>query len=285
MITTFFRWTGIAAIAAAMGVFGQAPKASADTTFLHHFDIGDPVNNGAGTASYAAGNPLELVGPPNGPGGLTVTPGKFGNALYRYDGNTIGGRVEYATAGNYDVNKGTIEMWVKGPGVTGGGFVGLWGTHVSPSGNDIRMYIYDTGAGRTLGAYQLGAGGSFWEIEQAIPLGLLDDTNWHHVAWAFDTNAGQTATWWDGQLLRNTPDSGTVNPRTSFTATQMHIGENQNGSAPFPGYIDEFRISNTIVYNINSSCNPPTAPFQVPEPAAAALLAIGTALLPVRRRA
>ena len=75
-------------------------------------------------------------------------------------------------------------------------------------------------------------------------MNLLDSTSWHSVAWAFDTNAGVTATWWDGQLLRNTPDSGTVNPRTSFTGTLFHIGENQTGSATFPGLIDEFRISN-----------------------------------------
>ena len=70
---------------------------------------------------------------------------------------STGGRVEYQTAGNYNVNKGTIEMWVKGDGVTGGGFVGLWGTDTGSGSGDIRMYIYDTGAGRTLGAYQLTA--------------------------------------------------------------------------------------------------------------------------------
>jgi hypothetical protein len=238
---------------------------------LHHLDVGDPVNNGAGTADFAVGVATEQIGLPLGPGGTTVAGGKFGNALNR----GTGGRVEYQTAGNYDVNKGTIEMWVKGPGVTSGGFVGLWGTDTSSGAGDIRMYIYDTGAGRTLGAYQNGAGGAFWEIEQAIPTPLVNDTEWHHVAWAFDTNAGVTATWWDGQLLRNTPDAGTVNPRTSFTGTLFHIGENQAGSALWPGSIDEFRISNTIVYDTNSSFTPPTAPFQVPEPSSLALLALG----------
>lgn len=249
----------------------------AGDTFIHHLD--GPLGAGADTADFAVGSAAVQVGPPAGPGGTIVTGGKFGNALNR----ATGGRAEYATAGNYNVNKGTIDMWIKGPGVVGGGFRGLWGTDTSSGSGDIRMYIYDTGAGRTLGAYQNGAGGTFWEIEQAIPGALLDDTNWHHVAWAFDTAAGITATWWDGQLLRNTPDAGTVNPRTSFTGTMFHIGENQAGSAPWPGLIDEFHISDTFDFPINGNFTPPTAPY-VPEPASLSLLAIAGGALVTRRR-
>jgi hypothetical protein len=254
----------------------MSAQALAGTTFLHHFDAA--LGTGAGTADYAAGNPNQQIGVPFGPGGTIVAGGKFGTALDR----STGGRAEYQTAGNYNVNKGTIEMWVKGSGVTGGGFVGLWGTDTSSGAGDIRMYIYDTGAGRTLGAYQNGAGGTFWEIEQAIPTGALNSTDWHHVAWAFDTAAGTTATWWDGQLLRNTPDAGTVNPRTSFTGTLFHIGENQAGSATFPGLIDEFRISDTLVYGTSGNFTPPTAPFAVPEPTTMVGLA-GAGLLALRR--
>ncbi len=276
------------AVATALGASWGSTQALAQTLFLHHLDVGDPGNNGAGTADYAVGNPNELVSPPNGPGGNTVGPAgcKFGNCLQRFDGANIGGRVEYATAGNWDQSKGTIEMWVKGDGVTGGGFVGLWGTDTSSGSGDIRMYIYDTGAGRTLGAYMLGgtAGAAFWEIEQAIPVGLLDNTNWHSVAWEYDTTAGKTATWWDGQLLRNTPDAGTVNFH-GVTNSRMHIGENQTGSAPFPGFIDEFRISGNLVYDMTQNYVPQTAPFPapVPEPASAALLMIGAVLVISRR--
>jgi hypothetical protein len=263
MATILFRWTAFAAIFAALEVSGEIPKASAVTTFLHHLDAPDPVTGGAGTASYAAGSPMEQAELPSGSGGTTVPGGKFGNALDR----STGGRVEYQTAGNYNVNKGTVEMWIRGPGIMGSGFNGLWGTDTDSGDGDIRMYIYDTEAGRTLGVYQLGAGGTFWECKQAIPPDRLDDSTWHHVAWAFDTAAGKTAIWWDGQLLRNTPDSGTVNPRTSFTGALFHIGENQAGSATWPGLIDEFRISDNIVYNMDSNFNPPTTPFPlVPEP-------------------
>lgn len=250
----------------ALSILALSSPALAATTFLHHFD-GTP-GSGAGDADFAAGNPAQLIPPPFGNGGQIVSsPARFGNSLLRTNGVDIGGRVQYATAGNYNVNVGTIEMWINQPDITAGGFVGLWGT-VTGSGSgsgstDVRMYIYDTGAGRTFGAYQLGGGGSFWEIEQPIPEALLTSNTWHHVAWAFDTNAGITATWWDGQLLRNTPDAGTVNPRTTFNNTRFHVGENQNGSAPFPGYIDELRISDTVVYDTTRNLTVPTAPFTV----------------------
>lgn len=266
---------------ALVAILAAAAPALAGSTFIHNFD-GTP-GSGPGAAPFALGNPAQQTPPPVGNGGqIVASPAKFGQSLLRNNGTDVGGRITYATAGNYNVNLGTIEMFINSPNIRGGGFVGLWGTDTSSGAGDIRMYIYDTGAGRTLGAYQNGAGGTFWEIEQVIPANLLTDNEWHHVAWAFDTNAGITATWWDGQLLRNTPDAGTVNPRTSFTGTRFHIGENQAGSAPFPGFIDEFRISDNVVYNTTQNLVVPTAPFAIPEPSSLGLL--GMAVIPMIRR-
>ncbi len=256
----------------------------ADTTFLHHFD--GAVGGGGGDADYGVGSVVQQTPPPIGNGGQIVSsPAKFGNSLLRSNGADVGGRLTYQTAGNYNVNKGTIEMWINSSDMAeNGGFLGLWGSDTSSGSGDVRMYIYNTGAGRTLGAYQAGAGGSFWEIEQVIPVAQLTDNAWHHVAWAFDCNAGVTATWWDGTLLRNTPDSGVVNPRNSFNNTRFHIGENQGGSGTWNGYMDEFRISDSIVYPTTGDFTPPTAPFSVPEPSSLGLLAV-TGLVARRRRA
>lgn len=274
--------TRIACVVASI-VVAHSASTFAATTFLNHFDTAAP-NGGAGSADFAAGAPEQQAALPFGFGGQIVSsPAKFGSSLQRTDGGTIGGRVKYNIANNWDVNKGTVEMWVYGNGVTGGGFVGLMGSDTASGNADVRMYIYDVGGVRTLGAYQQNGGGSFWEIEQAIPAALATSDQWHHVAWAYDTAAGKTATWWDGQLLRNTPDSGTVNPRTSMTNTLFHVGENQAGSGTFPGYIDEFRISNSVVYDMNSNFTPPSAPFAVPEPATLASVA-SVALLARRRR-
>jgi hypothetical protein len=259
-------------------VVATSRLALGSTLFLNHFDA--PLGSGAGAADYAAGDPNQQIGSPNGPGGTIVSsPAKFGaGSLDR----TTGGRIEYQTTGNYNINVGTVEMWINSTVMsTDTGFRGLWGTDTS-TGNDIRMYLYNTGSGRTLGGYMLG-GAPFWEIEQPVPVGLLTDNTWHHVAWSWDLAAGTTATWWDGQLLRNTPDAGTVNPR-ALTATLMHIGENQAGSATWPGYIDEFRISDAVMYNMNGNFTPPNAPFVVPEPASIGLLMTGMLLLARRPR-
>src|SRR5579872_568923 len=235
-----------------------------DTTFLQHFDTpyGNTLHgfsNGAGTADYAAGDPTEQIYPTDpdapafGPGGdIVSSPAKFGNSLNR----ATGGRVEYQIANNWNPNVGTIEMWINSSTLTSNGFVGLWGTDTFTGNSDVRMYIYPVGGVETLGAYMQGGGGTFWEIEQPIPLPMLTNNVWHSVAWEYNTTTGQTATFWDGQLLRNTPDTGVVNPRTTINNTLFHIGENQGGSATFPGYIDEFRISDVMRYNLNSNYTP-----------------------------
>ena len=273
------RTCALAALAlAASPVLGAGVS---NTLYLNHFD--SPIGSGAGSADYANGDPTEQIGTPNGPGGtVSATNPKFGPAALD---RTTGGRVEYATSGNWNPQVGTIEMWVRGNGVTNSDFEGLWGTDTGTgNGADYRMYIYNTGAGRTLGAYMLGGNGaSFWECEQAIPANLLDNSNWHNVVWEYDTGSGQTATFWDGHLLRNTPDAGTVNDHGA-TNTLFHIGENQQGSAAWSGSIDEFRISDVMRYSTSSDFTPATAPFVVPEPAALGMLLVSAAGL-MRRRA
>jgi hypothetical protein len=255
----------LVAVVWAMLAVGSSP-ALAVTTFLHHFDVANNgINTGAGPADYAVGNPAQLALPPEGPGGNIVPGGRFNNALDR----TSGGRIRYATTGNYSPFKGTMEMWIKGPGVTDTTFQSLWGVDTSSGNTDIRFYIYNDQANdnlRSLGGYQLNAG-AFWEIERPIPETMLDSTNWHHVVWQWDTTPGSevTALWWDGVLLGNTPDDGyTVTPRTSFTNTRMNVGESQVGSAPWKGSMDELRISDHLVYDTNFNFTPPTAPFVPP---------------------
>lgn len=274
-------------LAMALGVFATGALGAPinNTLFLHHFD--GPVGSGADTADYANGDPAEQVPTPFGHGGQIVTsPSKFGGgSLLRTNGVDIGGRVEYSAAGNYNPNLGTVEMWINSASLTTStSFDGLWGTVTGSGNTDVRMYIYSVGGVRTLGAYQLNGGGAFWEEEQAIPAALLTDNEWHHVAWAFDTANGKAATWWDGHLLRNTPDAGTIASRTTFNNTLFHIGENQNGSGTFPGYIDEFRISDKMQYDTTQSFIAPTGPFAVPEPASLGLLATAGLLLARRRR-
>lgn len=247
-----------------------------NTRFLHHFDVSntDPVFSGKpGNADYAFGSPMIYTETPpfsNAPGGQIVnSPVKFGGgSLLRTDLATVGGRVEYDVENNFNLPRGTIDMWVNSSQLsTSNAFWGLWGTRSSVAPGDIRMYIYNTGGGRTLGAYMIGDDGvpNRWEIEQPIPVGLLTNNAWHHVAWEWDLSLGVSATYWDGHLLRDTASFGSVHYAGDLASqfiTRFHIGENQGGSAPFPGYMDEFRISDVRRYN-GVSFTPPTAPYSL----------------------
>lgn len=264
----------VAGILAATGTALAVPG----TLFVHQFD--GALGTAAGAADYAQGNPNQLVGPPDGPGGTEVA-GLYGNALNR----ATGGRVQYETAGNYNVQRGTIEMWINYPSFQG--FGGLWSTVNAGSATpgDVRMYVFNAGGGNYgFGGYMTDSAGApgRWECENSVPAAIAAVNTWHHVAWCWDTAAATTSIYWDGQQLRNTPDVGVVNNYDGALPTQMHIGENQLGSAPFNGLIDSFRISDVVRYTGNFT--PQSTPFaSVPEPTGLAALA-GAALVLRRRK-
>jgi len=267
-----------AAAVLAIGALGVA-TANAGDTFIHHFDqaVGTP----AGVADFAGGNPNQTTVPPAGPGGSIVAGGKFGTGLNR----AVGGRIQYETAGNYNVQRGTVEMFVNYPSIPG--FQHTFGT-VFPSSaqlGDIRMYIFNPGGGRlAIGAYMTDATpADRWEIETNggtfphVPAADAAVNTWHHFAWTWDTAAATTSLYWDGVRISNATRVGTVNPYDGAIPTQFHIGEAQLGSATFNGLIDEFRISDSVVYT-GANITVPTAPFTVvPEPTSLGLLTLAAA--------
>jgi len=271
------RWATRLATAAMLATASLATAAGIDNTlFLHHFDVQntDPIFAGKpGNADYANGSgQIYTEIPPfsNAPGGqIASSPVKFGAGSLLRNAPGVGGRVMFDTENNFNVQRGTIDMWVNSSQLSSStSFWGLWGTQVGGTfPGDLRMYIYNTGAGRTLGAYMIGDDdvANRWEVEQSIPLPLLTNNAWHHVAWEWDISLGVSATYWDGQLLRSAASFGNVHYAGNLPdqfVTRFHVGENQSGSAPFPGYIDEFRISDARRYNA-SSFTPPTAPYSV----------------------
>lgn len=246
-----------------------------NTIFLHHFDAGntDPnFVNKASDADYAAGSAAVYTQPPpfsNAPGGQFVnSPAKFGaGSLLRFDGASVGGRVEYDFADNFNLSRGTIDMWVNSATMaTDGAFRGLWGTEIFGTvASDIRMYVYNTGAGRTLGAYMIDDLGAaeHWETEGVIAPANLTNNTWHHVAWEWDLSQQKSFIYWDGQKLASGATNGKSIRYTGTPSTpHFHIGENQAGSGSFPGYFDEFRISDVMRYN-GANFTPPTAPYSL----------------------
>jgi hypothetical protein len=246
-----------------------------NTIFLHHFDAGNtnPTFLGkAADADYAAGSALiysEPIPPSNAPGGQVVgSPARFGaGSLLRYNGVNVGGRVKFEMQDNFNLQRGTIDMWVNsGSLASDTQFRGLWGTEAFGGGpGDLRMYIYNTGAGRTLGAYMIDDDGAaqHWETEAAIAPANLTNNVWHHVAWEWDLSTQNSYIYWDGQKLGSGATNGKpIKYNGTPSPFYFHIGENQAGSASFPGYMDEFRISDVMRYN-GASFTPPTAPYSL----------------------
>jgi hypothetical protein len=254
------------------------------TIFLNHFDTPNADPNFAGNAAdadYAAGNAAIFTQPPpfsNAPGGVIASsPAKFAKSMFRsgvYDTGSgtanVGGLVLYEMADNFNLQRGTIDMWIdSGTLSTDSQFRGLFGTYVgSTAPGDIRMYMYNAGGVRTLGAYMIDNNGAaqHWETEGAIPVGSLSDNTWHHVAWEWDLSLHQSAIYWDGSKLAGGATNGkTIQYAGTPSASYFHVGAGQAGSGLFPGYMDEFRISDVMRYN-GASFTPPTGPYVLAAP-------------------
>lgn len=208
------------------------------TQFLAHYD--GTTGNGGLDADFAVGSPAAVA-----LGGGVVAPGKFGAGSL--DGITTSGTVTYATAGNFNVRRGTIEMWVRPNNWADGQFAGLFSATQSPAGlGDIR--IQKTG-GNSLQAVMGCAGYTqIWSLTSA-PLSLSNG-DWHHIAWTWDFDANRSALYVDGAVVADVVSySGlaTIDYRADVNPT-FEIGSIQNGSAPFNGLIDEFRISGVDLY-------------------------------------
>jgi len=108
---------------------------------------------------------------------------------------------------------------------------------------------------------------------------LVDDGEWHHVAFVRDAGSDLVKLFLDYELEAVASDD-TVN--TSFNTNDIRIGEFKNAGAQFIGDIDAVRISGGVLptYQFLGVMAPP-----VPEPASALLLLAASGSLLRRRRA
>jgi hypothetical protein len=235
--------------------------------FLGHFD-GNTGNSGL-DADYAGGSTAVV----NAGAVISNTGPKFGAGSLD---QTTAGEASWATAGNYDVDEGTVEMWIKPDAWANGLYKGFFSVH--GGGTDIRFA--KLGDGR-LQAYQYD-GTNIFSLTTAAAVAPTD-AEWHHLAWDWSASGNTSTFYLDGVVVANTV-SGTVGSYAGTLPADFEIGTVQSSEGQtFNGLIDEFRISNTSVYG-GVNFTPPSAPFEVPEPSSLGLIALGAVALKRRSK-
>lgn len=257
------------------GIVGKPARPNAsliDRTLLSASYDGNTGNQGL-DADFARGSTQAV-----GTGGTLVGPGKFGAGAL--DPITASGTVNYPSAGNFNVESGTVEMWIKTSNWNDGEFRGFFDIYQAnptpgePAKCDIRI---QKTAGGHLQAYVASADAddllTSWSVTTSEPLTL--DGEWHHLAWSWDENVNMSYLYLDGNVIADfsatfappTPNPGQTFglPQIDFLGTlgpTIEIGSVQDGSAPFNGLIDELRISGGDLYQ-GGAFTPQAAPFEL----------------------
>ncbi len=213
-------------------------------------------------------------------GGVVATPARFGEGAM--DPITPSGTVNYPAAGNFNVDRGTVEMWVKTDTWNNGeysGFIDLYkpsATPGNPADCDIRLQKTSSGRLQAVASSADGDGiQTAWILTTTNPVNL--DSEWHHLAWSWDEGVNMSYLYLDGNVIADWsqtlpapgPNPGTTIglPQIDFLGTladTIEVGSIQNGSAPFPGVIDELRISDIDLYQ-GGNFTPQNAPFSLNE--------------------
>ena len=218
------------------------------TLFLAHYDGTTP--NSGRDADLATGSTVLA-----GSGGQIVAMAKFGNGSLDVSGNTLGSQTAYTLANNFNVNEGTIELWIRTDqwgtvqDVNGALFWSTW------NGWGGAIFFKETSAGAIEAFWSdYGPQGGDWYIRSAS---VNLDNQWHHIAFEWNLALQTTAIYLDGNKLRD--QSNLVSNDYGSGADPMHpwagdlgplfeIGTFQGGYNAWNGEIDELRISSLDRY-------------------------------------
>lgn len=239
--------------------------------FLSHYD--GNTDHGGRDADIAVGSDDVLSN-----GGVISATSKFGAGSLDPSGNSVGNNTPYDVAGNFNVDAGTVDMWVKmddwadtaeAIDTNGAHFLSIWNT---PSWWGA-IYMRNVDGKLSFAVSHDPGGASYYDYETSV---LNVDTDWHHVAFEWDFTAGQIAVYLDGvsqALSLNPASNAAIAPYNGTWGAPFEIGTLQGGYNPLPGLVDEVRIMDGPAYGFQDFA-PETAPY-IPEPATLALLGLG----------
>ena len=144
--------------------------------------------------------------------------------------------------------KWTIEMWVKVNSLAATNF--LFSTCPNGSSTDIGVFSYVTTSGEIFTTIVRGVGGATVLAGVTSSAVVAIDT-WYHIALTYDQSLGSNnyTLYVDGVSKQNL--SKTVNtPSTADSSQALVVGAQSPVATFMNGYIDEFRIYNSVLSSV-----------------------------------
>ncbi|MEM3207363.1 MAG: LamG-like jellyroll fold domain-containing protein [Halobacteria archaeon] len=150
---------------------------------------------------------------------------------YHLNGARVGGRLSFASSGNFAPNQGTAEMWVRpdwsySPGCTGRPhMLFYWGSQAWQ--NELRLFTWN----ECVLAARWVVNGEVKSVE--VPADMMAAGNWYHIVTTWDAASGQAALYVNGQPVGQRMDWSAP----SGTAANINIGH-AYGTDNFGGVLD-----------------------------------------------
>ena len=233
-----------------IGVMLIGTVAQGDEIFGANYDTGK-------SAGIAAGNPAPIVS------GDTFSlinsaSSQFGAGSLDTTGVAQGGNgLKYDTAGNFNPQAGTVDFWMQMPDGYNGARQDLFSIFAGGYTGDFSLYLNSNYNRLTLVVDVDGANQWVQHSQSGLANAVLGDTNWHHIAWEWDTDAEFSSLYVDGVGEAFAPLFGTVSFAGGTLGSDFEIGSRQGGYDAFQGNIDDLRIFDTAIYG-QVGFTPPT---------------------------
>ncbi|MBN2101382.1 MAG: LamG domain-containing protein [Candidatus Aenigmarchaeota archaeon] len=136
--------------------------------------------------------------------------------------NSTNHTLRYASSANINLNRGTVEMWIKTSSSSGTLF------HLPAAAGSIKLEINAGAASLARDSSVIASGGS------------VSDDQWHHIVVGWDNLIGMSL-YVDGNKVGGSVVAWTPNNM----GTDIFIGSEQGAANYYAGLIDELRISKT----------------------------------------